>query len=58
MRAVSARTTYPNTPESDLRERVLHTVTLSDGSSITVYARCPMDAIDVANAQLECIALS
>jgi hypothetical protein len=47
-----AGTTYPNSPESDLRETVLHTVngTNEKGQKVTVqlYARDPLDAIERA----------
>lgn len=53
MRAVSAHVTHPNTPESDLQERVIHTVTLSDGTTRYVWAVCPINAIDLVNKELQ-----
>ena len=52
VRACSARVKYANTPESDLQLRVMHLVTLSDGSVVEVSATDPMNAIDIANARL------
>jgi hypothetical protein len=52
LRAVSAGTKHPNTPESDLLPEVEHEVTLSDGSTRTVMAACPMDAINKVNLTL------
>lgn len=53
MRAVSAHTTHPNTPETDMQERVIHTVTLSDGSTRYVWAVDPIDAINLVNKELK-----
>jgi hypothetical protein len=52
VRAVSAHTTNPNTPESDNQPRVWHTVTDSEGKEHQVYASDPMDAIDMLNQRL------
>ena len=41
-----ARTTYPNTPESDQQREVLHTVTDDAGKEHTLYAACPIDAME------------
>jgi hypothetical protein len=49
MRAVSAHTTYPNTPESDGLPAVLHTVTDDKGKLHYVLAACPVIAIDIFN---------
>jgi hypothetical protein len=49
IRAVSARTSKSNTPESDAQPRVWHTVTDNAGKTHEVYARDPMDAIDMFN---------
>lgn len=48
-RAVSAHTTYPNTPETDARLTVLHTVKMVDGTTETVMATDPIDAINKFN---------
>lgn len=48
--AVSAKTTYPNTPESDRMPQVMHTVTMSDGRAVNVMAADPIDAINKANS--------
>jgi len=50
LHAVSAHTTYMNTPETDKLPVVWHTVTMSDGTKRNVLAECPMSAIDAANA--------
>jgi hypothetical protein len=49
VRAIAARTTNPNTPESDQQTMVLHTVTMSDGTERRVYATDPMAAIAKVN---------
>jgi hypothetical protein len=43
---MQARTTYPNTPESDQMAEVMHTVTDDNGKEHTLYAACPIDAIE------------
>lgn len=53
MRAVSAKTVNPNTPESDLQRFVLHEVTLSDGSKRRIMAEDPIDAINKVNKELK-----
>lgn len=53
MRAERAKTTYPNTPESDLQERVLHDVYLSNGLVTRVMAECPIDAINKVNEAIK-----
>ena len=53
LRAVSARTTNSNTPESDMQTFVPHTVRMSDGSERTIMAREPGDAIDKVNRSLQ-----
>ena len=53
MRAVSARVKNPNTPESDLQERVVHAVTMSNGTVRYVMAVCPIDAIERVNKVIE-----
>lgn len=45
VRAVSAKTLLPNTPESDRKPIVPHRVTLSDGSTVEVMAADPLAAI-------------
>jgi len=50
--ATSAHTTNPNTPESDMCLKVLHTVHLSNGEQMKVWATDPMDAINKANKLL------
>ena len=52
VRAVSARTTNPNTSESDRQPRVWHTVTLNDGTTRTVLASDPIEAINTVNKEL------
>ena len=51
MRNLSARTEFPNTPESDMQARVSHIVEWTDDDgerqSTTAYATDPMDAIDM-----------
>ena len=37
---------YPNTPESDRMEMVIHVVTLDDGSTVDIMATDPMGAIE------------
>lgn len=49
MNAISAKVSFPNTPESDRRERVLHDVTLSNGLVSRMMATDPIDAIDRVN---------
>ena len=53
MNAVSAKTSFPNTPESDLREHVLHDVTLSNGLITRTMATDPIDAIDRVNVAIK-----
>jgi hypothetical protein len=53
MRAERAKTTYPNTPESDLQERVLHDVYLSNGLVTRVMATDPIDAIKLVNKAID-----
>lgn len=53
MRAVSAKTTYPNTPESDLQGLVCHTVTLDNGLKVRIYAKCPISAINLINDNID-----
>ena len=53
MRAVSAKTVYPNTPETDCQRFVLHEVTLSDGSKRKIMAEDPIDAINKVNKELK-----
>lgn len=53
MRAVSAKVSQPNTPESDLRRLVLHTVTLSNGLQTELMATDPIDAIDRVNRAIK-----
>lgn len=51
---LSVCTTNPNTPDSDLCARVLHTVHMSDGTTRSVMAEDPVDALNrVANALLQ-----
>ena len=52
-RAVMANTTYPNTKESDLMDKVWHTVTDSEGKNFQVFAMDPIDAIDKYNKQFD-----
>lgn len=37
---------YPNTPESDRMEMVMHVVTLDSGNEVDIMATDPMDAIE------------
>lgn len=53
MRAERAKTTYPNTLESDLQECVLHDVTLSNGLITRTMATDPIDAIDRVNVAIK-----
>jgi len=50
MKHLRASVTYPNTPESDLEQEVIHTVTYitDDGMDVSEYllATDPMDAIN------------
>lgn len=46
---VSARTKFPNTKASDAEPRVLHVVTMSDGSTIELMAKEPQAALEAAN---------
>ena len=52
IKAISARVSQPNTPETDAMEIVWHTVTLSDGRELRVLAMDPIDAINKANKLL------
>jgi hypothetical protein len=53
MRAISAYTTYPNTPESDKQRLVMHTVTFANGLRVKLLAECPMHAIEIANDNIK-----
>jgi hypothetical protein len=47
-----AYTKHSNTRQSDMQERVMHVVeqTIADKKlSVEIYARCPLDAIDIAH---------
>jgi hypothetical protein len=46
---VSAKTTYPNTPETDKCLLVMHTVMMSDGSTVQLLAADPIDAINMVH---------
>lgn len=52
VRAVSAHTLRPNTPESDRQKEVAHMVHLSNGKYAIVAAREPMHAIETVNGRL------
>lgn len=48
--AYSARTTFPNTPQTDMEPTVLHTVTFLENGEhgeIDVHAECPISAIKI-----------
>jgi hypothetical protein len=47
VKVVSARTKFPNTPESDALRYVPHVVTLSDGTTREVSASEPLHAMEV-----------
>lgn len=49
---VSAHTTNSNTAESDRQRFVEHTVALSDGSEVRIFATDPMDAIEKVRRNL------
>lgn len=49
LRAFTAHTKFPNTPESDKQPTVLHVVFLSDGSTREIMATDPPDAIEKMN---------
>lgn len=52
---ISASTTYPNTPETDLLPRVMHTVSYTDGQQVKemqVNATDPLDALDIVRRLL------
>ena len=55
-RVVSARTTNPNTPESDLLPEVMHTVYLFSEEhgqrTVDLLASDPLNAIDKVNQKL------
>ena len=53
MRALRAKTTFPNTPESDLQECVLHDVYMSNGLVTRMMATDPMDAIAKVNKAID-----
>ena len=53
MRATEARVKFPNTPDSDKQFRVLHVVTLDDGSTVEIWATDPLDAIEEVNANIQ-----
>tara|TARA_B100000427_G_scaffold326166_1_gene334323 strand:- start:717 stop:968 length:252 start_codon:yes stop_codon:yes gene_type:complete len=50
MNVVGARTQFPNTPISDMERCIPHVVDVvyEDGSTgeVTLYAECPIDAMD------------
>ena len=50
VRVVSAHTSRPNTPESDLQPTVMHDVHLSDGTVVKMMAIDPIDAMDKVTA--------
>ncbi len=52
LQAFGAHTKFPNTPETDQCQVVLHVVDMSDGTTREVYARDPMDAIEKVNRLL------
>ena len=49
---ISARTEHPNTPESDCQPRVWHIVTDDNGDEHHLYAKDPMDAIEMYKQRL------
>ena len=50
---ITAQVKNPNTPESDKEIRVWHIVTSDDGVEHEIYAKDPMDAIDMYKARQE-----
>lgn len=55
-RAISARTTYPNSPETDQQQRVWHTVLVDFGRvkiNLLHYSSDPMTAIQEVNAMTD-----
>jgi hypothetical protein len=53
MKAISAKTTYPNTPESDCKPRVLHDVALDDGFTVQVMSADPIMAVNIVNDMIK-----
>jgi len=53
----TGRTKYPNTPETDLLEEILHIVTYTDNGmriTVEVMAKDPSDAINkIRNGEIE-----
>tara|TARA_R110000744_G_scaffold34094_2_gene79701 strand:+ start:360 stop:575 length:216 start_codon:yes stop_codon:yes gene_type:complete len=53
----TGRTKYPNTPETDMREEVLHIVEYTDNGfriTVEVMAKDPSDAINkIRNGEIE-----
>lgn len=53
IRAISAKTVYPNTPETDRQRFVLHEVLLTNGVKKKIMAEDPISAINKVNKELK-----